>query len=163
MNAGDIDALQREITEKADELSRIAREVACIPKQTYTTKFTRGFNRFWSGGILQAVSDGIEQSRVGKILESPFYKDTKYGSFPGFVFGKLAECIEIQKKIQALISKDDDRYYANIDMLHEVGKQCIDAWGQHTDVSRLTADKGIPIYHEALSDMAELLKQIDDR
>lgn len=79
------------------------------------------------------------------------------------MLGKLAECVEIQKRIQKLISKDDDRYYTNIDMLHEVGKQCIDAWGQHTDVSRLTADKGIPIYNESSSAVAELLKQIDDR
>lgn len=163
MSENDINALQRELTEKVDALSRIAREVACIPRQTYSTKFTRGFNRFWSGGIFQVISDGIEQSRINKILKSPFYMDTTYGEFPGFVIGKLTEGVEIQKKIQALINKDDDRYYANIDVLLEVGKQCIDAWGQHTDVSLLTTDKGVPLYNEALAYVTEILKQIDDR
>ncbi len=119
-----IDDLNLEIQRICNELLEDAQIIAQLPPVSHLSKSKIQF----TGGILGALQENREMSRLKQLINAPICKDWSFYTYAFHLIDTAEELASKQLKVQELSTEEDNCYYENVRLIVHSIDEAHRAW-----------------------------------
>ena len=123
---------EKSLDQLNSHLEEVLEDVYQMTKDFMNTETFSHYSQFLSvltpSGLLGAFREKTEQKKLRKFLETKIYRNMSFDEI-GFNLIHIAKDLsETQAEIQKRVSKDDEKYYGNVELIIETLEKCMNSW-----------------------------------
>lgn len=115
--------MTNEIKSICTELKRASDAISLLEPVSFIKK-----DRLFSNGIIELIDEYRGHRKLKKLIEISIYKDFTILTFSEFIISEAQKLVELQLNIQSILSKDDQLYFENVELIFITVANTLKQW-----------------------------------